>query len=694
MLTETPVKSGEERTNWLRSMEGMHGLKGQHRVVMVSDFFYPNFGGVENHIYQLSQCLINLGLKVVVVTHAYGNCTGIRYLTNGLKVYYLPRLPFYQQATFPTLLGWARLLRVICVREGATLLHGHQAFSTMALEACINARSLGLKVVFTDHSLFGFADPGSILLNKVLKAVLSDVHAVICVSHTSKENTVLRACLPPARVSVIPNAVDASQFQPDPRVTWPSDPARDEVVLVVLCRLVYRKGVDLLSLVLPEVCARHDNVRVLVGGDGPKRALLEKVISDHGLGERIRLEGAVPHERARDFMVRGHVFVNASLTEAFCMALVEAAAAGLVVVSTAVGGVPEVLPPDMIVLAEPSAEGLLTAIEAALLRVPHQRPAEQHERVRQMYDWNDVARRTVKVYDAVAASTRDDGLPARLQRYAAAGRWVGALFGAVAVLSHLLMVLMDWWQPRHTIDVAPDWPRQGGGSDGRCDRAEGQANDGSAGGRGDSRGGGERSSEHGEPRVVSGSGSVGRRGGRGGGREETGELRERRGRGMAHEDVGAGPDGEAAAGMAATAAAATAAAARLAGSCKGPAAATTGYPVGGGGGGTGAAGGWAVAEVFADSRACGGDGAGVGADGGGCGGTTVGGTPAVGTSELFEGAAAATGGAPSASAAAEETGPQGEGQGEGQGDAGGAPARLRRRRGKGRRGGGGGGGEG
>lgn len=40
--------------------------------------------------------------------------------------------------------------------------------------------------------------------------------------------------------------------------------------------------------------------------------------------------------------VRGHVFVNCSLTEAFCMALVEAAAAGLVVVSTAVGGVPEV----------------------------------------------------------------------------------------------------------------------------------------------------------------------------------------------------------------------------------------------------------------------------------------------------------------------------------------------------------------
>lgn len=39
---------------------------------------------------------------------------------------------------------------------------------------------------------------------------------------------------------------------------------------------------------------------------------------------------------------RGHIFVNASLTEAFCMAIAEAAACGLLVVSTRVGGVPEV----------------------------------------------------------------------------------------------------------------------------------------------------------------------------------------------------------------------------------------------------------------------------------------------------------------------------------------------------------------
>jgi len=62
----------------------------KHRICMVSDFFYPNMGGVESHIYQLSQCLIEKGHKVVIATHAYGDRRGIRYLTNGLKVYYLP----------------------------------------------------------------------------------------------------------------------------------------------------------------------------------------------------------------------------------------------------------------------------------------------------------------------------------------------------------------------------------------------------------------------------------------------------------------------------------------------------------------------------------------------------------------------------------------------------------------------------
>lgn len=56
---------------------------------MVCDFFYPNMGGVEMHIYQLSQCLIDRGHKVIMITHAYGEDfqrTGIRYMPQGIKV--------------------------------------------------------------------------------------------------------------------------------------------------------------------------------------------------------------------------------------------------------------------------------------------------------------------------------------------------------------------------------------------------------------------------------------------------------------------------------------------------------------------------------------------------------------------------------------------------------------------------------
>lgn len=53
---------------------------------MVSDFFFPNVGGIEEHIYNLSQCLLERGHKVIVVTHTYGERKGVRWMTSGLKV--------------------------------------------------------------------------------------------------------------------------------------------------------------------------------------------------------------------------------------------------------------------------------------------------------------------------------------------------------------------------------------------------------------------------------------------------------------------------------------------------------------------------------------------------------------------------------------------------------------------------------
>ena len=106
---------------------------------MVSDFFYPSVGGVEEHIYNLSQILLARGHKVsqlirilfikviniifffffqvVVLTHCYRDCKGVRYLTNGLKVYYLPIKTFYNEATLPTVLCQVPLVRCVLLRE-------------------------------------------------------------------------------------------------------------------------------------------------------------------------------------------------------------------------------------------------------------------------------------------------------------------------------------------------------------------------------------------------------------------------------------------------------------------------------------------------------------------------------------------------------------------------------------------------
>ena len=65
----------------------------------------------------------------------------------------------------------------------------------------------------------------------------------------------------------------------------PDPTARDPryITISVMSRLVYRKGMDLVAGVLPEICGRHKDVRFIIGGDGPKRELLNEVCDMHQL---------------------------------------------------------------------------------------------------------------------------------------------------------------------------------------------------------------------------------------------------------------------------------------------------------------------------------------------------------------------------------------------------------------------------
>lgn len=115
-------------------------------ISMISDFFYPNMGGVEEHIYNLSQCLILNGHKVIVITHNYENRVGVRYMTNGLKVYYLPIRVFYNQCILPSMICNIPLLRYVFIREQVEIIHAHSAFSALAHEGTLIGTLMGLKV--------------------------------------------------------------------------------------------------------------------------------------------------------------------------------------------------------------------------------------------------------------------------------------------------------------------------------------------------------------------------------------------------------------------------------------------------------------------------------------------------------------------------------------------------------------------
>ena len=313
---------------------------------------------------------------------------------------------------------------------------------------------------------------------------------------------------------MIPNAVVASNFRPlqpheakllashsdkhsllppPPDPTQPIGPG-DPITVVVISRLFYNKGTDLLISALPILLRTHPNLRFIIAGSGPQAIDLEQTLDSlpqqlvyTASGQsRVVLIGGIRHEEVRDVMVRGHMLLSTSLTEAFGTVLVEAASCGLMVVATRVGGVPEVLPGNMTVFVLPEVEDIVRGIGEAvgLLTTKAVRRDKFHDLVKNMYSWSDIARRTERVYDLITGSPsavdnyesysdewahygqqaaqtqqiQSAALIDRLKRYFGCGIWAGKLFVIVVVVDYLIYCLLEIMYPREGIDVCKAWP--------------------------------------------------------------------------------------------------------------------------------------------------------------------------------------------------------------------------------------------
>lgn len=200
---------------------------------------------------------------------------------------------------------------------------------------------------------------------------------VVCVSD-GQAAKVLRAGVPAGRVSVIRNSARPEAFaDPDPRFRaklfahFPGD-AMVRRAVVAAGRLSPEKGFAVLLEAAAGFLAADPGAGVVLFGEGPERATLERRVAELGLGERFALPGFT---RDLDkYLPWADVAVLPSFTEGLPNVVLEASAAGVPVVATAVGGTPEaVADGETGLLVPPGQPQVLAARIGELLADPDRR---------------------------------------------------------------------------------------------------------------------------------------------------------------------------------------------------------------------------------------------------------------------------------------------------------------------------------
>jgi phosphatidylinositol glycan class A protein len=176
-------------------------------------------------------------------------------------------------------------------------------------------------------------------------------------------------------------------------------------------------------------------------------------VEKYNLHGRVELLGGLPHNKVRDVLCRGHIFLNTSLTESFCIAILEAACCGLLVVTTDVGGVPEVLPPHMAYLAHPDEKSILRQIRKAVVNVKTLKTDNFYEEVASIYSWRQVAERTERVYDYAMAKPVPN-IMSRVKTTFAWGPVAGIFAVFYTIIEGLVMMLTEILFPEQDIDIA------------------------------------------------------------------------------------------------------------------------------------------------------------------------------------------------------------------------------------------------
>lgn len=205
---------------------------------------------------------------------------------------------------------------------------------------------------------------------------------------------VTRQCgLPAARVTVIPNGVDTDFFRPSPQVRQGPPKA------LAVARLVPDKDHQTLIRAFQLIAGEHPEAELWLVGNGPRQGAMQRLVQDLQLEGRVRFLPA--QLDLRPLLAQASFLVLSSNREAFPNVVLEAMAAGLPVVATRVGGLPEIVVSGETGFLVPPEEP--TALAAAMGRVLEDQELRRdlgyagRVRVEQEFSLEAMVRRTTDV---------------------------------------------------------------------------------------------------------------------------------------------------------------------------------------------------------------------------------------------------------------------------------------------------------
>lgn len=309
------------------------------KVCLVVSDFSPKVGGIATFNTDLSAALTrHEAIEEVRVIVLQGNETGEENFPK-LSVRRFPRRSVVQ--IFFT------LMRELWRSRGYDVVHSPNVFPVGFFTLVIAKYFLRIPTVITFHGTDVLAREGSVATRWAKKFTIFHASAATTVSRAVQRAVALRLTAPSERFSVIYYALPPKNLPAVAEDTRARHGiAADDIVVLSLGNLVRRKGVD--DIIRAVARAHNPHLRLLIAGDGPQKQELERLVGELSLEARVRFLGRVPD--ARPLFAAADIFVLASRyieeegdIEGLGIVLLEAQRAGLPVVASRSGGIPEAL---------------------------------------------------------------------------------------------------------------------------------------------------------------------------------------------------------------------------------------------------------------------------------------------------------------------------------------------------------------